>query len=106
MELVLRHSVWPANVLTFFLPYVHGDISDNTYTGWSLFWGAYGYVGLATVLLACYGGWSARRRPLAAFAIVMTLAASAGIGPATPVFRVASSYLAGMKVFRYPEHGA
>ncbi len=47
-----RPAYWPANVLTFLLPYVHGDISDNTYTGSSLFWEDYGYVGLATVLLA------------------------------------------------------
>jgi hypothetical protein len=98
-----RLAYWPPNVLTFFRPYVHGDISDNTYAGWSLFWEDYGYVGLATVLLACYGGWRARRQPLAAFAIGMTLAAYLLVlGPATPAFRVAYELVPGMKLFRLP----
>ena len=103
MGLVLTLAYWPANVLTFFVPYVHGDISDNTYLGPSIFWEDYGYLGLLTALLACYGGWRARRQPLGAFAIAMTLAAYLLVlGPATPVFRVAYELVPGMRLFRLP----
>ena len=98
-----RMAYWPANVLTFFVPYVHGDISDNTYMGPSIFWEDYGYLGLLTALLAGYGGLRARRQPLGAFAVAMTLAAYLLVlGPATPVFRVAYELVPGMKLFRLP----
>ena len=38
--------IWPQNVLTFLVPYINGDISDNTYIGPPFFWEDYGYVGL------------------------------------------------------------
>ena len=59
-------AYWPPNVLTFLVPYIHGDISDYTYVGHSIFWEDYGYVGAATFLLALYGGVRERRRPLVA----------------------------------------
>jgi hypothetical protein len=98
-----RLAYWPRNVLTFLAPYIHGDISDNTYVGPSLFWEDYGYVGIATVLLAIYGGVRERRRPVVAFSILMTLVAYLLVlGPATPVFRAAYLFLPGMKLFRFP----
>ena len=80
-----RIAYWPPNILTFLLPYVHGDVSDNTYVGHSIFWEDYGYVGGATFLLALYGGMRERRRPVVAFSILMTLVAvlaRAGAGDA------------------------
>jgi len=99
-----RLAYWPRNWMNFFVPYVHGDISDNTYVGRSIFWEDYGYVGLATVLLAIYGAVRGRRqRPVVAFATLMTLVAYLFVqGPATPVFRVAYLLLPGMKLFRFP----
>jgi hypothetical protein len=98
-----RLAYWPSNVLTFLIPYVHGDISDNSYTGPPFFWEDYGYVGLATVLLAFYGAWRERRRPLVGFATAMTLVAYLLVlGPATPAFRVAYELVPGMKLFRFP----
>ncbi len=98
-----RITYWPRNVLTFLVPYVHGDISDISYRGPSIFWEDYGYVGIATVLLAIYGGLRERRRPVVAFSILMTLVAYLLVlGPATPVFRVAYLLIPGMKLFRFP----
>jgi hypothetical protein len=98
-----RLAYWPSNLLTFLVPYVNGDISDNTYVGPPFFWEDYGYVGLATVLLAFYGAARERRRPIVLFLIVMTLVAYLFVlGAATPVFRVAYLLLPGMKLFRFP----
>jgi hypothetical protein len=98
-----RLAYWPPNILTFLVPYFHGDISNNTYSGNSIFWEDYGYVGAATLLLAIYGGVRERRRPVVVFSILMTLVAYLFVlGPATPVFRVAYLLVPGMKLFRFP----
>jgi hypothetical protein len=98
-----RLAYWPKNAWMFLVPYVHGDISNNTYVGPGLFWEDYGYVGVATVLLAIYGAVRERRRPVVAFSILMTLVAFLLVmGPATPVFRAAYLFLPGMKLFRFP----
>jgi hypothetical protein len=98
-----RLAYWPANLATFISPYVNGDISNNTYVGPPFFWEDYGYVGLATVLLAIYGGIKERRRPVVMFTIVMTVLSYLFVlGAATPVFRVAYEILPGMKMFRFP----
>jgi hypothetical protein len=98
-----RLAYWPRNILTFLVPYVHGDVSDLTYVGRSIFWEDYGYVGAATVLLAIYGGVRERRRAIVAFSILMTLVAYLFVlGAATPVFRVAYLVIPGMKLFRFP----
>lgn len=102
-EWATRLAYWPPNVWTFLSPYVHGDISDNTYTGPPFFWEDYGYVGLATVLLAIYGGVRERRRPVVAFTIAMTLLAYLFVlGAATPVYRLAYLLVPGIKLFRFP----
>jgi hypothetical protein len=96
-------AYWPPNVLTFLAPYIHGDISNNTYVGPPFFWEDYGYVGAATFLLAIYGAVRERRRPMVAFAILMTLVAYLFVlGQATPVFRIAYLVVPGMKMFRFP----
>ena len=98
-----RLAYWPTNVQTFLLPYVHGDISDNTYVGPPFFWEDYGYVGALTFILAFYGVIRERRRPLAVFTGAMTVVAYLLVlGQATPVFHVAYLLVPGLKLFRFP----
>lgn len=98
-----RLAYWPPNILTFLVPYVHGDISDNTYVGDSLFWEDYGYVGAATFLLALYAAVREWRRPVVVFSILLTLVAYLLVlGAATPVFGVAYVLVPGIKLFRFP----
>jgi len=102
-EWATRLAYWPPNALTFLFPYAHGDISNNTYSGPPFFWEDYGYVGLATFLLAVYGAIRDRRRRDVAFALAMTLVAYLFVlGRATPVFRVAYLLIPGMSLFRFP----
>ena len=51
-----RLAYWPSNVLTFLVPYINGDISNNTYIGPPFFWEDYGYIGVLAFLMAIYGG--------------------------------------------------
>jgi hypothetical protein len=98
-----RQMYWPRNVLTFVLPYVNGDISDNSYVGPPMFWEDYGYVGVATVLLAIYSGLRERRSAVEVFVLVMTVGAYLLVlGPSTPVFKIAYYTLPGMSLFRLP----
>ena len=46
----VNYGIW--NVMTFFVPYINGDISNLTYRSSGIFWEDYGYVGLVTVLAA------------------------------------------------------
>lgn len=96
-------NFWPRNVFTFFIPYINGDASDGTYIGPPPFWENYGYVGLATMLLAIFGAVRERRRGVVVFLIVMTLLAFAFIlGPRTPIYYVAFQVVPGMGRFRAP----
>jgi hypothetical protein len=96
-------AYWPPNVMTFLVPYINGDISDNTYVGRSLFWEDYGYVGAATFVIALYGAVREWRRPLVAFSIAMTLVAYLLVlGRATPLFSLVYTVVPGMKLFRFP----
>lgn len=96
-------NFWPRNFFTFFIPYINGDASDLSYVGPTPFIESYGYVGLATVLLAIYGGIRERRRPLGAFFVLMTLAAFALVlGPRTPFYYAAYLTVPGLSQFRAP----
>ena len=98
-----RLAYWPPNFLTFLRPYIYGDISNNTYVGPPFFWEDYGYVGLATFLLAIYGSIREWKRPAARFTIATTVVAYLFVlGQATPVFRVAYLLIPGMSMFRFP----
>lgn len=98
-----RLAYWPPNLLTFLLPYVNGDISNNSYVGPPFFWEDYGYVGAATFLLAIYGGVRERRRPIVIFLVAMTLLAYLFVlGAATPVFKIAYLLIPGLSMFRFP----
>lgn len=98
-----RLAYWPSNVLTFLVPYINGDISNNTYIGPPFFWEDYGYIGVLAFLLALYGGVRERRRPVVMFSIALTVAAYlCVIGGATPFFRIVYELVPGMKMFRFP----
>ena len=98
-----RLAYWLPNIRTFLLPYINGDISDNSYTGPPFFWEDYGYVGALTFLLALYGAYRERRRPIVIFTMVMTIAAYVLVlGRATPVYYAAYVLVPGMKLFRFP----
>ncbi|MEO6235390.1 MAG: YfhO family protein [Vicinamibacterales bacterium] len=98
-----RLAYWPSNLQTFLVPYINGDISDNTYIGPPFFWEDYGYVGALTCLLAIYAAYRERRRPLAVFTSVMTIVACLLVlGQATPVFHIAYLLVPGLKIFRFP----
>ena len=96
-------NFWPRNFFTFFVPYINGDASNGTYIGPPPFWENYGYVGVATVLLAVYGAIRERRRAVVAFVILMTITAFAFIlGPHTPAYYAAYLVVPGMNAFRAP----
>jgi hypothetical protein len=98
-----RLAYWPSNVLTFLVPYINGDISNNTYIGPPFFWEDYGYIGVLAFLMALYGGIRERRRPVVMFSIVMTgVAYLCVLGGATPFFRMVYELVPGMKMFRFP----
>jgi hypothetical protein len=98
-----RLAYWPSNVLTFLMPYINGDISNNTYIGPPFFWEDYGYIGILAFLLAVYGGIRERRRPVVIFSIALTIAAYLCVlGGATPFFRIVYELVPGMKMFRFP----
>ncbi|HEY3885492.1 MAG TPA: hypothetical protein VGL62_09820, partial [Vicinamibacterales bacterium] len=96
-------AYWPRNVLTFIVPYINGDISDNSYIGPPFFWEDYGYVGILTLLFAVYGAARERRRPIVRFvALAALLAYFCVLGRATPVFRVIYTVVPGISLFRFP----
>lgn len=94
---------WPWNALTFVVPYINGDVSDNTYRGPSIFWEDYGYVGLATFLLSIYGAVRCWRRPLVMFFAATTVVAYLMVlGRTTVAYFLAYALLPGMNLFRLP----
>lgn len=93
----------PANVKTFFYPLANGDISDATYTGNSIFWEDYGYVGLFTFLLALFAVVKVWRQwHVRFFAFTAVIAYVFVLGPNTPVYEAAFHAVPGMKFFRFP----
>jgi hypothetical protein len=125
-EWATHYKYFVPNFWSFFLPYIHGDISNLTYRGKGIFWEDYGYVGLVTVLAAivavamCIRRFvTDRRNPTLlddhtadhtldhkfaiAFWIVTGMAAYCMVlGPATPLYRIAFETLPGLKTFRFP----
>ena len=96
-------AYWPPNILTFLRPYFFGFVGNATYTGDSIYWEDYGYVGLLPVVLACYAVIAERRRPAVLFTTALTiLAYFCVLGRATPVFHAIYVAVPGMKLFRFP----
>jgi hypothetical protein len=96
-------NFWPPSIFSFFVPYIYGDGANLTYIGPPPFLEGYGYVGLATAILAIYGAAREWRRPLVKFLAAMTLTAFGFIlGPWTPFYYVAFVLIPGMSRFRAP----
>jgi hypothetical protein len=97
-------NYWPPNFLTFLWPYIHGDISDATYSvKQTIFWEDYGYVGGLTFVLACYGIFVGRGSASTRFFAGLTVVAYLFVlGKATPFFRVMFTVLPGLSTFRFP----
>ncbi len=93
----------PANLLMFFYPYIHGDIGNGTYTGNSVFWEDYGYVGITVLLLAIYGVARKRKDWYVRFhSVFIIFAMFMVVGPATPLYKIVFNVLPGMDYFRFP----
>jgi hypothetical protein len=96
-------SYWPPDLLTFFVPYVTGDVGNATYEGPQPFSESYAYAGLLTALLAVYSGIRERRRPLVSFLALSTIIAFAlMLGARSPFYYAAYLLIPGMKRFRAP----
>ena len=102
-EYASRYAYDARDFWTFFYPYVNGDIGNLTYTGKGVFWEDYGYVGVATLLLALFAvlrGWKHWHVRFFSFSAVLSYLLV--LGPATPVYRLAFAYIPGMAYFRFP----
>ena len=102
-EYASNYAYDPSNIKTFFYPYANGDIGNGTYTGKSIFWEDYGYVGLITILLALYASvrlW--KKVPVRFFAVATIVAYLLVLGPNTPVYEGVFYIIPGMKFFRFP----
>jgi hypothetical protein len=103
-EWATTQNYWAPNVLNFLIPYVHGDVSEGTYQGpaSSVFWEDYGYVGLATVLLAFYAAVRTWRARTTRFFVALALIAYLFVlGRETPVYRIAYDWVPGLSLFRF-----
>jgi hypothetical protein len=98
-----KYAYDPKSFWTFFYPYSNGDIGNFTYTGKSVFWEDYGYVGLLTLLLAIsapvrwWRNWHVRF-----FAASAVLSYLLVLGPGTPLYKLVFNYVPGMNYFRFP----
>ena len=93
----------PKDFWTFLYPYSNGDIGNLTYTGKSVFWEDYGYVGVATLFLALsaplrwWRNWHVKFFSIAAIVSYVLV-----LGPATPVYKLVFNTVPGMNYFRFP----
>jgi hypothetical protein len=121
-EWATHFNYWPPNVITFFVPYFNGDISNSTYTNYSIFWEDYGYVGLATMVLALLiagvramrfvSGRSAARNLKACekdhdfvivfWALTTVIAFGLVLGRFLPLYGIAFQFVPGLARFRGP----
>jgi hypothetical protein len=103
-EYAANYAYDPSNIKTFLYPYANGDIGNATYSGKSIFWEDYGYVGLITTLFALYAGaalW--KKKPHTKFfAVAAVVAYILALGPNTPVYEAVFHVFPGMKFFRFP----
>ena len=99
-----RLAYWPPNFFNFIVPYIHGDISDNSYTGPVFFWEDYGYVGFFTFALALFAVVRERRRALVQAVFATTVVAYLFVlGRATPVYRLFYALIPGISLFRFSQ---
>jgi len=102
-EWATHFNYWPRNILTFLFPYINGDISNLSYRGSSIFWEDYGYVGLATMLLALLAVVARFRRFSVAFWLLTGLTAyGLVLGREASLYRLAFDAVPGFSLFRFP----
>ena len=93
----------PNNLLTFIYPYINGDIGNATYTGKSIFWEDYGYVGIIILIMALFAVFrSWKKWHIKFFAISALVSIIFVLGPSTPVYKWAFAIIPGMNYFRFP----
>ena len=93
----------PKNLLMFIYPYINGDISNATYTGNSIFWEDYGYVGVIIFIMAVYSifrNW--KKWFVKFFTVTFIVSIIFVLGPATPVYKWIFDLIPGMNYFRFP----
>jgi hypothetical protein len=96
-------NYWPRDVLSFIRPYWNGDISNLTYRGTGIFWEDYGYLGLATLLLALLAVVSRVRHFVVAFwTLTAVVAFGLVLGREAPFYRLAFDHVPGLATFRFP----
>jgi hypothetical protein len=92
-----------SDALNFLSPYANGNVADGTYHADGLFWENYGYVGLATFVLAVWAILRGARRPRVTLLFILAgLAFLMVLGPRTPAYQFAWAHLPGMAQFRFP----
>ncbi|MBA4313227.1 MAG: hypothetical protein C0417_11420 [Chlorobiaceae bacterium] len=93
----------PKNLGMFIYPYINGDIGDGTYTGNSIFWEDYGYVGIVALIFALHAifrnwkNWFVKFFTISGVVSIILV-----LGPNTPVYEFVFNYVPGMKFFRFP----
>lgn len=93
----------PGNVFTFIYPYINGDIGAATYTGNSIFWEDYGYVGIVVLALAIYAVFNHWKNIyVRMFSVTAVISYVLVLGPNTPVYEAVFHVVPGMKYFRFP----
>jgi hypothetical protein len=93
----------PNNIFTFFYPYINGDIGAGTYTGKSVFWEDYGYVGIIILVLAFYAAIRQWKNPyVKMFSVIAVVSYFLVLGPNTPMYEAVFHLVPGMKYFRFP----
>ena len=98
-----NYAYAPKDFWTFLYPFANGDIGNLTYTGKSVFWEDYGYIGALPFLLALSApllGW--KNWHVRFFSLSATVSYLLVLGPATPIFEYAFKYVPGMNYFRFP----
>ena len=101
--MVQRFAYWLPQLSSFFVPYLHGDVSSGTFHGHGIFWEDYGYLGALVVPLALGSLAGARRRQAWLLWALALVALVLVVGPATPLFPLAFRVVPGMKTFRFPQ---
>lgn len=93
----------PKNLLMFFYPYINGDIGNATYTGSSIFWEDYGYVGITILSMSLYASvrlW--KHWYVKCFSIFTAVSLLLVLGPNTPIYEAVFYVVPGMNYFRFP----
>ncbi|MBI5020312.1 MAG: YfhO family protein [Ignavibacteriales bacterium] len=102
-EYASNYAFDPKNLGMFIYPYINGDIGEGTYTGKSIFWEDFGYVGIVTLLFALHAifrNW--KKWHVKFFTIAGLISIILVLGPNSPVYEFVFNYVPGMKFFRFP----